>query len=254
MKLVLFFRRVDTLAKAGHGNPNHDELGRFAVHLGEHPALWSSKARITLSRNQVLPGERLSDAAKRARKNILMAFALSGGNVRNSHSRDLITVTGASANHMLHLGDKHQPLRPHLEAAFCAHDLMRRAVLAERHPDRKDDNPNLYVARYYAPFSHDGMLYRCKLTVFEHHEPGGVFKLYDHALSQMDLEPVEKENPARGGVLRGPEYKEGLAGPPSSASDGALVAISPDLKISMAAIMRGVNRDGDGLPFGSPSR
>jgi hypothetical protein len=42
-----------------------------------------------------------------------------------------------------------------------------------------------------------------------------------------------------------------LAGPPSSASDGALAAISPNLKVSIADMLRGVKRDSDGLPFGA---
>jgi hypothetical protein len=185
---------VNTDSELSKANAHHGVDGRFAFAVGECPGLFDKPPiQVTLSRNHVKPSERLSEAGARAKQKIMVAFAELGGAIRNRDSRHSITVTGASVNHLIHLGEKHQPLREHIEAAFCIPDLIRRAVLAERHPDRKDGNPNLYVARYFAPFSHQGKLHRCKLTVFEHREAGGAFKLYDHALSSIDLEPVEKE-------------------------------------------------------------
>ena len=73
-------------------------------------------------------------------------------------------------------------------------------------------------------------------------------------MSEIELIPLQKESPAQGEASRGSEYKEGLAGPPSSASDGALVAISSGLMLSVGDMLQGVNRDFDGRPFGTPAQ
>ena len=252
---ILDLRQSGNATRLAKANPHHREQdGQFTFGVGERPGLFvRPDLTVVGSRNQVRSGERLSEAARRAKQYVLQAFAEAGGAVRNRDSRHAVMVTAASVGHLLHLGEKHQPLPDHIEAAFCAPELIRRAVLAERHPDRKDDNPNLYVARYYAPFYAGDRLYRCKLTVLEHRELGGSFKLYDHALAEIDLTLLQKESPALGGALRKPEYKEGWEGPPLSASSGALVSLSPGSRISVAHLLQGVNRDSDGLPFGTPA-
>lgn len=252
IKFVFFRQRGNDLIKS---NPHHRYDGRFTFGIGERVGLFDKPAiRVIQARNQVRPSERLSEAGSRAKRELLAVFAEVGGAIKNRDSRHPIMVTAKSASHLVHLEPKHQPLKQHIEAAFCLPDLVLHAVLAERHRDRKDGQQDLFVARYYAPFSCDGVLYRVKLTVFELRGADRQFKLYDHALSEIELVPLQKISPARGGALREAGSQDGERDLSASTVAVGDPLRSPVSKITVGRMLEGVNRDSDGLPFGTPTR
>lgn len=226
------------MLKGGPGSGHYGHRGRVGWRGGSQPCCGQRRGLFDLpplpviaSQHRVLPSERLSAAAARAKQKILADFGQRG--VRNRDQNVWIAASGNYAGHAVHLGEKHQPLYAHMEAAFVAASLLRHAVLGERYLDKKDNNLTLYVARYFAPFWQDETLYRVKMTVFEQRDPKDRWtRFYDHRLTEL-----EKVNP--------------LTGWASSAhplADKRPLGVS-GLKISIDQLLAGATRDGDRLPF-----
>ncbi|MDO4427516.1 MAG: hypothetical protein Q4B88_05235 [Moraxella sp.] len=109
--------------------------------------------------------------------------------------------------------------------------LVKNAIVAETHSDDKHNNERVVtIHRLYAPVIIDEQLYRVKLTVKDYVLNDGQERKNLHA-----IEAVEIENSLLGTVP--PDEKQGVAQP------------TTESKISIANLLQGVNRDGDGKPF-----
>ena len=128
----------------------------------------------------------------------------------------------------------------HLQVAAVLRDLIRVAVLAESHRDRRDTGETgqsnvLAMHRLYAPVWIEDRLFRVKLTVKEHaHPPGRNFKNYQLA---------EIEMPARELVN---EDRQRITPASRHSAPNKL-----ERTLSISQLLRGAIRDSDGQPFRS---
>ena len=86
------------------------------------------------------------------------------------------------------IADNKGQSEPALQAVAALHELVQRAIVAERHPDTAHNNEFVdAIYRLYAPASIAGRLYRIKLTVKDLRQSSDVRKLL-HALDAIEIE------------------------------------------------------------------
>ena len=126
----------------------------------------------------------------------------------------------------------------HIQIVSMLRELIKNAVLAESHIDRKDTGESgqanvLAIHRLYAPIQIDHRLFRVKLTVKEHsHPPGLNFKNYQ--LAEIEMPAGELVNEATQRIT------------PTS---GHPAQNQSERVLSIADLLRGATRDSDHQPF-----
>lgn len=113
----------------------------------------------------------------------------------------LLTINRKAVKKM---GDNTEQPRPSLQAVAALRELVRQAVVVERHPDARHGNANvLAVYRLLAPLLIDDQLYRVKLTVKDFAQGADLRKLL-HALDTVEMESAPlgtlPNSPAKAGV------------------------------------------------------
>ncbi|NML34506.1 LPD38 domain-containing protein [Paraburkholderia antibiotica] len=139
-----------------------------------------------------------------------------------------------------------------LQAIAGLRDLVQHAVLAETHTDLKHSNPDVKaIHRLYAPLEIAGVPYRAKLTVKDYTLNDGTARKNLHALETVELERAD-------GARNGSDVA-GRQSQPPDVTAGNVPDLSATLKdrstnhgdtMSIAELLRGAERDGDGKPFG----
>ncbi|MDR1349840.1 MAG: hypothetical protein LBJ59_03480 [Zoogloeaceae bacterium] len=118
-----------------------------------------------------------------------------------------------------------------LNAVRALQELVKTAVVTERHPDVKHENPDIAaIVRLYAAAADEGALYRVKLTVKERNRKADQRKIL-HA-----LEALEIENVPLGTLPTPPKIDEGSTQPTTGRT------------LTIADLLKGAIRN-DGTPF-----
>jgi hypothetical protein len=87
------------------------------------------------------------------------------------------------------MGDNRSMQPPESKAVAALEDLVRLAVVAERHADLEHQNEFvLAILRLYAPLQIGTLTYRVKLTVKEYSQAAGTAQSVLHALSALEIE------------------------------------------------------------------
>jgi mRNA-degrading endonuclease RelE of RelBE toxin-antitoxin system len=207
--------------------------------LGQNPAL-QDEPPLSIVQLDALPFtfNRPSEGQKLAAKSIVDAFnKYPDGKLVLPKSNLVVSVSGRYASHAANIGVKHRPYDAHFAAATVIDELLKNAVLGETYLDKKDGNDSLYIHRLYAPFMFKGELYRAKMTIQDSRVKNDVWvRFYDNALVNVDIEQIQKSS------------TDGLTPRTGEGSPNHLVD-SRASTISIADLMTGAMRDGDGLPF-----
>jgi hypothetical protein len=207
--------------------------------LGQNPAL-QDEPPLSIVQLDALPFtfNRPSEGQKLAAKSIVDAFnKYPDGKLVLPKSNLVVSVSGRYASHAANIGVKHRPYDAHFAAATVIDELLKNAVLGETYLDKKDGNDSLYIHRLYAPFMFKGELYRAKMTIQDSRVKNDVWvRFYDNSLVNVDIEQIQKSS------------TDGLTPRTGEGSPNHLVD-SRASTISIADLMAGAMRDGDGLPF-----
>lgn len=219
----------DDRASLHKANPHHDDLGRFTFAFGERADLRSRVVPVTQIRSagdfRSHQKRQVWDAAVRALR------SLPSTGLRNLDTGwDL--VIGRSDWKKLAQWPAQTLLG--LRAIAAIEDLARVAIRAETHEDVHGNPAVVAVHRFYAPATIDGQGVRVKLTVKDYELPDSGRRRNLHALQALEIETPDGIRLA--GAIQG-TY------PPAQPSGDV---------ISVAHLLTGVNRDSDGMLFGTP--
>lgn len=191
---------------------------------GQAPGLFE-KAPVKITR---LTGKEISDAIRPwDLRNAVKEFAQQyrGQSYFNADTKTELTVGKEGYRHLFG-GNK---TLPELQAAAALPELIRNAVLADIHADRKGEAQIQEMWRLYAPLEIEGQLYRVKLTVKNRVDK--IHQFHEIDALQIESPPVN----AREVVVNDPTPYHGR---PEGRSE-----------LSIAQLLQSARRDSDGQPF-----